>query len=123
MTTMTFYRRTDGAVTRVLSGDPVLVILNLTEEEAATDGNHMGYRIDLETGLPLPLLEFDLMISNNLIAGLPPGSSIVIDGDEMIVDDDAVEFEVDSYTETLVVDIYHPLYVPRLGVEVYCEAS
>ena len=117
----TLYSTVDGRTIELLTGNAEWMMLNLGDDEALVEGSHLGKRIDLETGEPLPLLIFDVSLSLNTINGLPPGTTATVRGDMLMVDDGVLEIEV-NMPATIPVTLNHPLYEEET-IEVICEAQ
>ncbi len=68
---------------------------DLAEGQVWREGDWPGdeWRLDLETGAPAPLLVFDVTVSLNTIAGIPPGTRATFEGDWYTIDDGTLEIE------------------------------
>lgn len=77
------------------------------------------HRIDLATGEPAPLLQFDLVIDTNLLAGIPAGTTVIWRLETAVIDDGVLEFETEGLPEDVQVRLLHPIYIPAI-VSVPC---
>lgn len=66
-----------------------------------------------------PIKQFDLVVSTNLVTGLPIGTEVFIDGVREVVDDGSLELEV-MFNSVVRVVLIHPHY-ETTSVEVTCE--
>jgi hypothetical protein len=117
----TLYSTVDGRVIEVFAGDTEWMVLNLGDDEALAEGDHLGKRIDIETGEALPLQTFDLSVSPGTITGIPAGTTATVRGEMLTVDDGTLEIET-NLPATIPVRLNHPLYEEET-IEVICEAQ
>lgn len=66
-----------------------------------------------------PRKQFDLVVSTNLVTGLPVGTEVFIDGVREVVDDGSLELEV-MFNSVVMAVLIHPHY-ETMSVEVTCE--
>jgi hypothetical protein len=66
-----------------------------------------------------PIKSFELVISTNLVTGIPVGTKAFIGNDMQIVDDGSLELEV-TFKSVVTVVLVHPQY-QTTSVEVSCE--
>lgn len=66
-----------------------------------------------------PIKSFELIISPNLVTGIPVGTKAFIENDMQIVDDGSLEIEV-MFKSVVTVVLVHPQY-QTTSVEVSCE--
>lgn len=118
----TIYSTATGGVLRTWSSDVPDHEPDLDLGEAFIEGSWLGFRIDLVTLEPVPLLDFSVSVSNNLVSNIPPNTFAFIDIDQQLeVTDGSLEFEVE-FPETIRVELVNPIYNP-IVVEVPCESN
>jgi hypothetical protein len=66
-----------------------------------------------------PIKSFELVISTNLVTGIPVGTKAFIGNDMQIVDDGSLELEV-TFKSVVNVVLVHPQY-QTTSLEVFCE--
>jgi hypothetical protein len=79
------------------------------------------YRIDLTTGEPAPLFEFDPVIEPNLLGNLPVGTTALYLDHCDVIDDGELELDSGGFAIDVRVTLTKDLYRP-LTVVVTCEA-
>lgn len=108
---VTFYDKATGAIWGGGSFLPETVEANCPPGHVWRAGYHSGmqHRIDLATGEPAPLLEFDPVIEANAIAGLPEGAVAAVEGVEIKARDGAARMQA-AYADTVAVTLSAPAY-------------
>lgn len=73
----------------------------------------------LEDDIIKPINSFSEIISPNTVSNLPPGTTVILAPDSVLVDDGTLELEVD-YPTTITAKLTHPHYKDKV-IEVSCE--
>lgn len=120
---VTYYDKSNGKIlftTTVVAGNEESKFPSRDFGWVEGDFNDAQHRIDLDTGVPVPLYEFDLTVTSNRIDNIPAGTTAVYLEYRDVIDTGYLEFECE-YEQKVHVILLKDLYA-AVSIEVLCEA-